>query len=47
MSGNMEEEIQKLCPHMKPMAKIEKPKYAQDVFEYVEHYANDSGAIPA
>ena len=46
-SGKMEEEIQKLCPHMKPMAKIEKPKYAQDVFEYMEHYANDSGAIPA
>ena len=46
-SGNMETEIQKLCPHMQPISKISNSKYAQDVFEFLEHYANDSGAIPA
>ncbi len=46
-SGKMEAEIQKLCPHMQPISKISNSKYAKDVFEYLEHYANDSGAIPA
>ena len=46
-SGQLEAEIQKLCPKMGTLTKIESKKYAQDVFEYMEHYANDSGAIPA
>jgi len=46
-AGKLEEEIQKLCPKMGALPKITNKKYAQDVFEYLEHYANDSGAIPA
>jgi len=46
-AGKLEEEIQKLCPKMGKLQKIENKKYAQDVFDYLEHYANDSGAIPA
>ncbi len=46
-AGKLEAEIQKLCPKMGRLSKIENKKYAHDVFEYMEHYANDSGAIPA
>ena len=46
-AGQLEPEIQKLCPKMGTVAKIENKKYAQDVFEYMEHYSSDSGAIPA
>ncbi len=45
-AGKMAEEIKKMCPKLgeiKPLSK----KYAQDVYEYLEHYSNDSGAIPA
>jgi len=46
-SGQMEAEIQKLCPKMGQLPKIENKKYANDVFSFLEHYSNDSGAIPA
>jgi len=45
-AGKMEEEIKKLCPKLGQIQPLSK-KYAQDVYEYLEHYANDSGAIPA
>jgi len=45
-AGKMEDEVQKLCKREKPIKPFN-PKYAQHVFEYMEHYANDSGAIPA
>jgi len=45
-AGKMEEEIKKLCPKLGQLQPLNK-KYAQDVYEYLEHYANDSGAIPA
>ncbi|WP_456456470.1 hypothetical protein [Nitratifractor sp.] len=45
--GKMEAEIQKLCPKMGKLPPIPNKKYAQDVYEYLEHYSNDSGAIPA
>ena len=46
-SGQLEAEIQKLCPKMGKLSKIENKKYAKDVFDFLEHYSNDSGAIPA
>jgi hypothetical protein len=45
-SGQMEAEVAKLCQRKTPIKPFNK-KYAQYVFEYLQHYANDSGAIPA
>ena len=45
-SGKMEAEIDKLCGRKTPIKPFSK-KYGKYVFEYMEHYANDSGAIPA
>ena len=45
-SGQMEAEIAKLC-NRKSAIKPFRPKYSKYVAEYLEHYANDSGAIPA
>jgi len=45
-AGKMEEEVNKLCQRKQPIKPFNS-KYAQYVFEYMEHYANDSGAIPA
>jgi len=48
-SGKMEDEVAKLCQRkapLKPFA-IHYTKYAEYIHEYMEHYANDSGAIPA
>ena len=46
-AGKMEEEIQKLCQKKEPLPKIANKKYAKDVFDFFETYANDSGGIPA
>ncbi len=46
-AGKMEEEIQKLCPKMGKFTPPTNKKYVQDIYEYLEHYSNDSGAIPA
>ena len=45
-AGKMEEEVNKLCKRKQPIKPFN-PKYSKYVFEYMEHYANDSGAIPA
>jgi len=45
-SGQMEAEIAKLCGR-KTAIKPFRTKYSKYVAEYLEHYANDSGAIPA
>jgi len=45
-SGKLEAEIAKLCGR-KSAIKPFRPKYSKYVAEYLEHYANDSGAIPA
>jgi hypothetical protein len=45
-AGKMEEEVAKLCKHKAPLKPFS-TKYAKDVFEFLEHYANDSGAVPA
>ena len=45
-SGQMEAEVAKLCGR-KSAIKPFRPKYSKYVAEYLEHYANDSGAIPA
>jgi len=45
-SGQMEAEVAKLCGR-KSTIKPFQPKYSKYVAEYLEHYANDSGAIPA
>ncbi len=45
-SGQMEAEIAKLCQHKTPIKPFN-TKYAKNVFEFLEHYANDSGAVPA
>jgi len=45
-SGQMEAEIAKLCNHKAPIKPF-KGKYSKYVAEYLEHYANDSGAVPA
>jgi len=45
-SGQMEAEVAKLCGR-KSAIKPFRPKYGKYVAEYLEHYANDSGAIPA
>jgi len=45
-SGQMEAEVTKLCGR-KSAVKTFQPKYSKYVADYLEHYANDSGAIPA
>jgi hypothetical protein len=45
-SGQMEAEVAKLCQR-KSEIKPFNAKYSKYVFEYLQHYANDSGAIPA
>ena len=45
-SGKFGEEIKKLCPKIGELPKFNE-KYAKHVFDFVEHYSNDSGAIPA
>jgi hypothetical protein len=45
-SGQLEAEITKLCKSKQEIDPIRK-KYMQSVAEFLEHYANDSGAIPA
>jgi len=45
-AGKMESEVAKLC-NRKTAIKPFRPKYSKYVAEYLEHYANDSGAIPA
>jgi len=45
-AGQMEAEVTKLC-NRKITLKQFRPKYSKYVAEYLEHYANDSGAIPA
>jgi hypothetical protein len=45
-AGKLEEEISKLCKSKHEIDPIRK-KYIQSVAEFLEHYANDSGAIPA
>ena len=45
-SGQMEAEVVKLCGR-KSAIKPFRPKYSKYVVEFLEHYANDSGAIPA
>ena len=45
-SGQMEAEVAKLCGR-KTAIKPFRPKYSKYVAEFLEHYANDSGAIPA
>ena len=45
-AGQMEAEVTKLCGR-KTAIKPFLPKYSKYVVEYLEHYANDSGAIPA
>jgi len=48
-SGKMEEEVAKLCQRKTTLEPFSTrcSKYAEDIHEYMEHYANDSGAIPA
>jgi hypothetical protein len=45
-SGQLDAEVAKLCKSKTPIKPF-KAKYAKDVTEFLEHYANDSGAIPA
>jgi hypothetical protein len=45
-SGKLEEEISKLCKSKTEIKPIKK-KYIHCVAEFLEHYSNDSGAIPA
>ncbi len=45
-SGKLEEEISKLCDRKIPLKPF-RPKYVKHVAEFLEHYANNSGAIPA
>jgi hypothetical protein len=45
-AGKLDEELKKLCPKLGELKPLNK-KYTQDVLEYLENYANDSGAIPA
>ncbi len=48
-NGKMEKEVAKLC-HRKTALKpfdLRYSKYAEYIHEYMDHYANDSGAIPA
>ncbi len=48
-SGKMEEEVTKLCQRKTALKPFDTrySKYAEYIHEYMEHYANDSGAIPA
>ena len=45
-SGQLEAEITKLCKSKEEIKPI-KEKYVKSVAEFLEHYSNDSGAIPA
>jgi hypothetical protein len=45
-AGKLDEELKKLCPKLGQIKPLNK-KYTQHVLEYLENYANDSGAIPA
>ena len=48
-NGKMEEEVAKLCQRKTALKPFDSryPKYAEYIHEYMDHYANDSGAIPA
>ena len=48
-NGQMEAEVAKLCNSKKEIKPFSQPyqKYSKFIFEYMEHYSNDSGAIPA
>jgi hypothetical protein len=45
-AGQMETEVAKLCGS-KTALKPFRAKYVKHVADFLEHYANDSGAIPA
>ena len=45
-SGKLADEIKKLCPKVGEFPTLS-DKYAKDVYEFLEYYSNDSGAIPA
>ena len=45
-SGKLAEEIKKLCPKIGEFPTLS-DKYAKDVSDFLKHYSNDSGAIPA
>jgi len=47
--GKMEAEVTKLCQRKTALEPFNTrySKYAEYIKEYMEHYANDSGAIPA
>jgi len=45
-AGEMEAEINKICPNMKQLPKIENPDYKKDVFDYLEYYSSDGGSLP-
>jgi len=46
VSGQMEAEVAKICKHKVPLKPFS-VKYSKHVAEFLEHYANDSGAVPA
>ncbi len=48
-SGNMEKEVAKLCKRKTPLKPFDTrySKYADYIHEFMNHYANDSGAVPA
>ena len=45
-SGKLGDEIKKACPKLGEFPTLSE-KYTKDVLDFVEHYSNDSGAIPA
>ncbi len=45
-SGQMEAEINKICPKMKPLPIVQNPKYRQDILDYLEYYSSDGGSLP-
>ena len=45
-SGKLADEIKKLCPKVGEFPTLS-DKYAKHIFDFLEYYSNDSGAIPA
>ena len=42
-AGKFEDEVKKICPKVKSV----KPKYVEDIYDFVYEYASDSGNIPS